>query len=214
MSTSTSFPEQHSACWPKQEAGAGAYYVLVAEGTARFLGRFNLYRFEDGHCRTRPTGSRSTPPAMAWRPRTVRELCRLAAAAGHVLHTLQGPATSQGRNIASRKSARQSRVFVPGRPGPTQPTIGGKAMAPGNQRDLADGGQTPVARGPARAATRGQALGAVPPGSSRLPYAGRADAWSWRPVVHVPPRCVLVPSSKVTRWAPQVGVDNGASHDP
>ena len=49
------FTEQHSALLAEQEAGAGAYYVLVAEDGS-VLGRFNLYRFEDGTAWSRPIG--------------------------------------------------------------------------------------------------------------------------------------------------------------
>ena len=41
------FTDQHSAMLAEQEAGTGAYYVLVAEDGS-VLGRFNLYHFQDG----------------------------------------------------------------------------------------------------------------------------------------------------------------------
>ena len=41
------FTEQHSAMLAEQEAGTGAFYVLVAEDGS-VLGRFNLYRFNNG----------------------------------------------------------------------------------------------------------------------------------------------------------------------
>ena len=61
------FTERHSALLAEQEAGIGAFYVLVAEDGS-VLGRFNLT--SPG---TAPpssaTGSRSTLPAVAWPPR-------------------------------------------------------------------------------------------------------------------------------------------------
>ncbi len=41
------FTERHRALLAEQEAGAGAYYVLVA-GDGSVLGRFNLYFTGDG----------------------------------------------------------------------------------------------------------------------------------------------------------------------
>jgi [ribosomal protein S5]-alanine N-acetyltransferase len=41
------YTDQHNAMLAEQEAGIGAYYVLVAEDGS-VLGRFNLYRFQDG----------------------------------------------------------------------------------------------------------------------------------------------------------------------
>ena len=122
------FPEQHRALLAEQEAGAGAYYVLVAEDGS-VLGRFNLYRFEDG---TAELGYR-VAQQVAGRgvaTATVRELCRLAAAR-HGLRTLRA-ATTLG-NTASRKVLAKA-GFVP--VGPADPAhIGGK---PGTwyQRDL------------------------------------------------------------------------------
>ena len=61
------FTERHSALLAEQEAGIGAFYVLVAEDGS-VLGRFNLVFVEDG---TAELGYRvrSTSPAAAWRPR-------------------------------------------------------------------------------------------------------------------------------------------------
>ena len=59
------FTSRHSALLAEQEAGTGAFYVLVAEDGS-VLGRFNLVGFEDG---TAELGYRvATPPAAAWRP--------------------------------------------------------------------------------------------------------------------------------------------------
>jgi ribosomal-protein-alanine N-acetyltransferase len=122
------FPEQHRALLAEQEAGAGAYYVLVAEDGS-VLGRFNLYRFADGTAElgyrvAQHTAGRGVATA------TTRELCRIAAAR-HGLRTLRA-ATTLG-NIASQQVLAKA-GFVP--VGPADPAhIGGK---PGTwyQRDL------------------------------------------------------------------------------
>jgi len=125
------FTEQHSALLAEQEAGAGAYYVLVAEDGS-VLGRFNLYRFEDG---TAELGYR-VAQHVAGRgvaTATVLELCRLAAAR-HGLRTLRAATSHQ--NAASQKVLAKA-GFVPA--GPADPAdLGGK---PGtwHQRDLAAG---------------------------------------------------------------------------
>jgi ribosomal-protein-alanine N-acetyltransferase len=122
------FPEQHSALLAEQEAGTGAYYVLVAEDGS-VLGRFNLYRFADGTAElgyrvAQHTAGRGLATA------TTRELCRLAVSR-HGLRTLRA-ATSR-ENTASQKVLTKA-GFVP--VGPANPAhIGGK---PGTwyQRDL------------------------------------------------------------------------------
>ena len=123
------FTEQHSAMLAEQEAGAGAYYVLLAEDGS-VLGRFNLYRFEDG---TAELGYRVAEHAAGrgLATATVRELCRLAAVR-HGLRTLRA-ATSNG-NTASQKVLAKA-GFVP--VGPADPAdIGGK-HGTWYQRDLA-----------------------------------------------------------------------------
>ena len=138
------FDKQHSALLAEQEAGAGAYYVLVAEDGS-VLGRFNLYRFEDG---TAELGYRVAQHAAGrgLATATVRELCRLAAAR-HGLHTLRA-ATSR-ENTASQKVLTKA-GFVPA--GPADPAdIGGK-QGTWYQRDLAVGDPPEQ-----RAATRDQA---------------------------------------------------------
>jgi ribosomal-protein-alanine N-acetyltransferase len=123
------FTDRHSALLAEQEAGIGAFYVLVAEDGS-VLGRFNLYRFQDG---TAELGYR-VAQHVAGRgvaTATVLELCRLAAAR-HGLRTLRA-ATSRD-NAASQKVLTKA-GFVP--VGPADPAdIGGK---PGTwyQRDLA-----------------------------------------------------------------------------
>ncbi|GAA2126017.1 hypothetical protein GCM10009727_14880 [Actinomadura napierensis] len=61
------FADRHSALLAEQEAGIGAFYVLVAEDGS-VLGRFNLYRFRTALPNS-DTGLRSTLQAEAWRPR-------------------------------------------------------------------------------------------------------------------------------------------------
>ena len=122
------FTERHSALLAEQEAGIGAFYVLVAEDGS-VLGRFNLYDLKDG---TAALGYR-VAQQVAGRgvaTRSVRELCRIAAAR-HGLRTLRA-ATSHG-NAASQKVLAKT-GFVPA--GPAAPAdLGGK---PGTwyQRDL------------------------------------------------------------------------------
>ena len=122
------FTQQHSAVLAEQEAGVGAYYVLVAEDGS-VLGRFNLYRVSGGSAEL---GYRVAQHAAGRGLATaaVRELCGLAAAR-HGLRTLRA-ATSHD-NTASQKVLAKA-GFVP--VGPADPAeIGGK---PGTwyQRDL------------------------------------------------------------------------------
>ena len=123
------FAEQHSALLAEQEAGTGAYYVLVAEDGS-VLGRFNLYRVEDA---TAELGYRVAEHAAGRGLATaaVGELCRLAADR-HGLRTLRA-ATSHD-NAASQKVLAKN-GFVP--VGPADPAdIGGK-QGTWYQRDLA-----------------------------------------------------------------------------
>ncbi len=125
------FTDRHSALLAEQEAGIGAFYVLVAEDGS-VLGRFNLYDVKDG---TAELGYR-VAQHVAGRgvaTATVRELCRLAAAR-HGLRTLK--AATARENAASQKVLTKA-GFVPA--GPADPAhLGGK---PGTwyQRDLAAG---------------------------------------------------------------------------
>jgi ribosomal-protein-alanine N-acetyltransferase len=135
------FTGQHSAMLAEQEAGAGAYYVLVTEdGTV--LGRFNLYDIKDG---TAELGYRVAQhvAGRGLATATVRELCQLAAVR-HGLHTLRA-ATSR-ENIASQKVLAKA-GFVPA--GPADPAhIGGK-QGTWYQRDLT-AGDAPQQRAAAR----------------------------------------------------------------
>ncbi|GLY83236.1 GNAT family N-acetyltransferase [Actinoallomurus iriomotensis] len=125
------FAERHSALLAEQQAGIGAFYVLVAEDGA-VLGRFNLIFTEDGVAElgyrvAQHVAGRGVATA------TVRELCRLAPAR-HGLHTLR--AATALANTASQRVLTNA-GFVP--VGPADPAeIGGK---PGTwyQRDLTDG---------------------------------------------------------------------------
>jgi [ribosomal protein S5]-alanine N-acetyltransferase len=125
------FTDRHNALLAEQEAGTCAFYVLVAEDGS-VLGRFNLYRFEDG---TAELGYRVAQHVAGRGVATasVRELCRLAAAR-HGLRTLR--AATARENAASQKVLTKA-GFVP--VGPADPAgLGGK---PGiwYQRDLAAG---------------------------------------------------------------------------
>jgi ribosomal-protein-alanine N-acetyltransferase len=125
------FAEQYSALLAEQEAGAGAYYVVVATGGS-VLGRFNLYRFSGG---TAELGYRVAQHAAGRGLATaaVRELCRLAAAR-HGLRTLRAATTLD--NTASQKVLTKA-GFIP--VGPADPAhIGGK-QGTWYQRDLAVG---------------------------------------------------------------------------
>jgi ribosomal-protein-alanine N-acetyltransferase len=122
------FTDRHSALLAEQEAGICAFYVLVAEDGS-VLGRFNLYRFEDG---TAELGYR-VAQHVAGRgvaTVTVRELCRLAAAR-HGLRTLR--AATARENAASRKVLTKAGFVLVGPADPAD--LGGK---PGTwyQRDL------------------------------------------------------------------------------
>jgi [ribosomal protein S5]-alanine N-acetyltransferase len=125
------FADRHSAMLAEQDAGTGAYYVLVDEDGS-VLGRFNLYVIRDG---TAELGYR-VAQHVAGRgvaTATVREFCALAAAR-HGLRTLRAATTRD--NAASQKVLAKA-GFVP--VGPADPAhIGGK---PGTwyQRDLAAG---------------------------------------------------------------------------
>jgi RimJ/RimL family protein N-acetyltransferase len=123
------FPERHAALLAEQEAGIGAYYVLVAEDGS-VLGRFNLIFAGDG---TAELGYR-VAQHIAGRgvaTATVRELCQLAAAR-YGLRTIRAATADQ--NAASQRVLTKA-GFIP--TGPADPAhLAGK---PGTwyQRDLA-----------------------------------------------------------------------------
>ena len=122
------FADRHGALLAEQEAGNGAFYVLVAEDGS-VLGRFNLF-FAGGD--TAKLGYRvaQNVAGRGVATATVRELCRLAVAR-HGLRTLRAAAARD--NVASQKVLAKA-GFTP--VGPADPAdIGGK---PGTwyQRDL------------------------------------------------------------------------------
>ena len=120
------FTDRHQAVLAEQEAGLGAYYVLIADDGS-VLGRFNLYFTGDG---TAKLGYRVAQHAAGRgvATATVQQLCQLAAAR-HGLRTLK--AATARANVASQKVLTRA-GFVP--MGPAEP--GGR---PGTwyQRDLA-----------------------------------------------------------------------------
>ena len=122
------FAGRYGALLAEQQAGTGAFYVLVADDGS-VLGRFNLYDLKDGTARL---GYRVAQQAAGRGVATaaVRELCQLAAAR-HGLRILRA-ATSHDNAASQRVLAKAG--FVP--VGPADPAdIGGK---PGTwyQRDL------------------------------------------------------------------------------
>jgi [ribosomal protein S5]-alanine N-acetyltransferase len=122
------FTERHSALLAEQEAGIGAYHVLVAEDGS-VLGRFNLIFSGNesaklGYRVAQHVAGRGVATA------TVQELCGLAAAR-YGLRTLKA-ATSR-ENAASAKVLLKA-GFIP--VGPADPAdIGGK-QGTWYQRDL------------------------------------------------------------------------------
>jgi ribosomal-protein-alanine N-acetyltransferase len=114
------FADQHRAMLAEQEAGLGAFYVLVDEDGS-VLGRFNLYDVKDGSAVLGyRVAERAAGRGVA--SAAVRELCRLAATR-HGLRTLRA-ATSR-ENVASQRVLAKA-GFVP--VGPADPAeIGGKA---------------------------------------------------------------------------------------
>ena len=123
------FADRQSLLLAEQEAGIGAFYVLVAEDGS-VLGRFNLYDVEDGAANL---GYRVAQHVAGHgvATATVRELCRLAAAR-HGLHTLRA-ATSHA-NAASQKVLAKA-GFVP--VGPADPADLGGKHGTWYQRELA-----------------------------------------------------------------------------
>ncbi|HEY2507038.1 MAG TPA: GNAT family N-acetyltransferase [Streptosporangiaceae bacterium] len=124
------FSEQLSEWIAEQEAGIGAYYVVVAEDGS-VLGRFNLWFAEGGTARL---GYRVAQHAAGQGMATaiVRELCQVAAAR-HGLRTLR--AATSTANIASQRVLTKA-GFVP--VGPADPAdLGGKAGT-WYQRDLTE----------------------------------------------------------------------------
>jgi ribosomal-protein-alanine N-acetyltransferase len=72
------FTERHQAVLTQQQAGVGAYHVLVAEDGS-VLGRFNLHLVEDG-CAELGYRVAQHAAGRGLATATVRELCHLAPA--------------------------------------------------------------------------------------------------------------------------------------
>jgi ribosomal-protein-alanine N-acetyltransferase len=114
------FTERHNALLAEQEAGIGAFYVLVAEDGS-VLGRFNLVFAGDatavlGYRVAQHVAGRGVATA------TVRDLCQLAAAR-HGLRTVRA-ATSHD-NAASQKVLAKAGFVPVGPAGPAD--LGGKS---------------------------------------------------------------------------------------
>ena len=114
------FTERHSALLAEQEAGVGAFYVLVAEDGS-VLGRFNLVFAGDataelGYRVAQHVAGRGVATA------TVRDLCQLAAAR-HGLRTLKAATSRQ--NAASQKVLAKAGFIPVGPAGPAD--LGGKS---------------------------------------------------------------------------------------
>jgi len=123
------FADRHSALLAEQEAGIGAFHVLVGEDGS-VLGRFNLVFVEDGAAElgyrvAQDVAGRGVATA------TVRELCRLAAAR-YGLRTLRAATASE--NAASQKVLTKAGFVLVGPADPAD--LGGKPGA-WYQRDLA-----------------------------------------------------------------------------
>ncbi len=125
------FAEQHRALLAEQDAGAGAYHVLVAEDGS-VLGRFNLFFVGDG---TANVGYRVAQHVAGHGIATanVMQLCRLAASE-FGLRTLR--AATNHDNAASQKVLTRA-GFVP--VGPADPAEIGGTPGTWYQRDLATG---------------------------------------------------------------------------
>jgi [ribosomal protein S5]-alanine N-acetyltransferase len=123
------FAERHSALLAEQEAGIGAYYVLVA-GDGSVLGRFNLIFADDG---TAELGYRVAQD-VAGRgvaTATVLEICELAAAQ-HGVRAIRAATAYQ--NEASQRVLAKAGFVQAGLADPAH--LGGKAGV-WHQRDLA-----------------------------------------------------------------------------
>jgi [ribosomal protein S5]-alanine N-acetyltransferase len=122
------FTERFDALLAEQEAGVGAFHVLLA-GDGSVLGRFNLYNLEDGAA---DLGYRVARHAsgQGLATATVEQLCRVAATR-YGLRTLRAAVAST--NIASRKVLERAGFVAVGPAAPAH--LGGK---PGTwyERDL------------------------------------------------------------------------------
>ena len=125
------FTERHNALLAEQEAGTGAFYVLVAEDGS-VLGRFNLYRLQDG---TAELGYRVAERVASHGVATaaVQELCRLAVSR-YGLRELR--AATSDANIASQKVLTKAGFVLAG---PANPADLGDKAGIWYQRNLALG---------------------------------------------------------------------------
>jgi ribosomal-protein-alanine N-acetyltransferase len=123
------FTERHNTLLTEQEAGMGAYYLLVDE-KGSVLGRFNLFFTGED---TANLGYRVAQDAAGRGVATaaVRELCRLAVDR-HGLRTLKAATTAT--NIASQKVLAKSGFIPVGPAGPAD--LGGKPGGTWYQRVL------------------------------------------------------------------------------
>ncbi len=123
------FADRHSALVADQEAGHGAYYVLV-DDDGSVLGRFNLVLVEDGVAELGyRVAEQATGRGVA--TATVRDLCSLAATR-HGVRTLRA-ATSHS-NVASQRVLSKA-GFVP--VGPADPSAIGGKQGTWYERDVA-----------------------------------------------------------------------------
>jgi ribosomal-protein-alanine N-acetyltransferase len=116
------FPEWHRLLLAEQEAGAGAYYVLVAEDGS-VLGRFNLFFVENG-AGAANLGYRVAEQAAGRgvATATVLEMCALAAGR-HGLRRLR--AATSHENVASARVLAKAGFVPVGPAGPAD--LGGKS---------------------------------------------------------------------------------------
>lgn len=113
------FTERHQAVLSQQQAGVGAYHVLVAEDGS-VLGRFNLRFVEDG-CAELGYRVAQHAAGRGLATATVRELCQLAPAQ-YGLRKVRAATSLQ--NAASQKVLTKA-GFLP--VGPADPAdLGGK----------------------------------------------------------------------------------------
>ena len=125
------FADRHNARLAEQEAGLGAYYVLVADDGS-VLGRFNLIfagngTAELGYRVAQEVAGRGVATA------TVLQMCELAAAQ-HDVRTLR--AATAWQNVASQRVLAKAGFILTGPADPAE--LGGKPGA-WYQRDLAAG---------------------------------------------------------------------------
>ena len=153
------FADRHHALLAEQEAGIGAYYVLVDEDGA-VLGRFNLVFVGDGvgqlgyRVAQHVTG-RGVASA------TVRDLCSFAASR-HGLRTLR--AATSHLNVASQRVLLKAGFIEVG---PAEPSDIGGEQGSWYQRDVGQVSERALTRHPVRLNDRScQPVSQVPPTST------------------------------------------------